>query len=700
MNDSQKLLKSILGDRGYETLEKAIYKQRTQAVIDPLEYYLPLIVVPRTILSWLIQTIKPMKPGEKLDVKFPGRDEILIHIEKQDIDQYRAEFTSGGRVIHAFEKQSLPAASAHMMTVGELYDSFGDHKPDIVPDQTKTQDEPDDTKKESYQMVQHMMDSANIKPSEDPENVKWTMSHASIREMTAVIGKLVDALTAKQLSRNRLESELDKVSEKETDEVSNKRDLMTNTKPVPKKDPVGLARVDTPHPETPFKKEAIKTNEIVTDNAVSGHRQKPGSPPKKDPVGMARTDAPHDQKPFSPGKAESSQKPETPFKKEAIKTNEIMTDNAVSGHEQKPGSPPKKDPVGMARTDAPHGQTPFKPGVASPSQKPETPFKKEDAPMTPVAEDTPRPSSSIPSTYGSPYPKTNADPKLGKSYFRKKHEILTKPYVSEAQRGKFHAMADRGEISRATVEHWDKASKGKKLPEHVKKEEKGASEKQVTSHSVPTGGGGMANVEQPKGNSMMFPVIKDEMTAKAEAPKGAGAPQGPGIPKAPKPPVPASNAPGAAAAKQATQASKGIIKPPKLAGTSKPANSQMKPKMPSSAKPPPVAKSGDYFRSKLGKNEVLQAHATEEQLYKSACQNCGVAEFVRGEDGHPRYNPCACFLVTKKDEEGRPQKFVKILKKNDGAFDLEFIRGADPETVKLFLLTLKARLLIKRKHGL
>lgn len=41
------------------------------------------------------------------------------------------------------------------------------------------------------------------------------------------------------------------------------------------------------------------------------------------------------------------------------------------------------------------------------------------------------------------------------------------PYVSDAQRRKFHAMANRGEISQKTVEHWDKASKGKKLPEKV-----------------------------------------------------------------------------------------------------------------------------------------------------------------------------------------------------------------------------------------
>jgi hypothetical protein len=56
-----------------------------------------------------------------------------------------------------------------------------------------------------------------------------------------------------------------------------------------------------------------------------------------------------------------------------------------------------------------------------------------------------------------------AGKKMGKT------EPLGKPYVSDAQRKKFHAMENRGEISHATVHEWDEASKGKKLPEHVAK---------------------------------------------------------------------------------------------------------------------------------------------------------------------------------------------------------------------------------------
>ena len=46
------------------------------------------------------------------------------------------------------------------------------------------------------------------------------------------------------------------------------------------------------------------------------------------------------------------------------------------------------------------------------------------------------------------------------------------PYKSEAQRRAFHAKEKSGEISSAVVKEFDKASKGKKLPEHVKPKKK------------------------------------------------------------------------------------------------------------------------------------------------------------------------------------------------------------------------------------
>ena len=45
------------------------------------------------------------------------------------------------------------------------------------------------------------------------------------------------------------------------------------------------------------------------------------------------------------------------------------------------------------------------------------------------------------------------------------------PFVSEAQRRKFYAMAERGEISNKKVEEYERETEGK-LPERVKAKKK------------------------------------------------------------------------------------------------------------------------------------------------------------------------------------------------------------------------------------
>jgi len=42
------------------------------------------------------------------------------------------------------------------------------------------------------------------------------------------------------------------------------------------------------------------------------------------------------------------------------------------------------------------------------------------------------------------------------------------PYKSDSQRKKFHTMLARGEISKAVVDEWDSASKGKAPEQTVK----------------------------------------------------------------------------------------------------------------------------------------------------------------------------------------------------------------------------------------
>ena len=55
----------------------------------------------------------------------------------------------------------------------------------------------------------------------------------------------------------------------------------------------------------------------------------------------------------------------------------------------------------------------------------------------------------------------------------KQLNFKTMTYKSDAQRRKFHAMLNRGEIARKTVAEWDRESKGMRLPERVHPKKKG-----------------------------------------------------------------------------------------------------------------------------------------------------------------------------------------------------------------------------------
>lgn len=511
------MLKSLVGDSGVEDLKKAVFKRGTQAVIDPLEFYFPLMVMPRTILSWLVQNIKPMKPGEHKEVPFPGRDDIKIYIEKQDVDQYRAEFIQGSKVVHAFEKQSLPAVSAHLMTVGEIYDTFTTDPKEEA--KIETPKEPLKEEQDSKEVVRTIMQLGEVAPQkEDPEQIKWMTSHASIKELTGVVGKLVDVLVAREITGKKADAELDKADMKESKEQ---------------------------------------------------------------------------------GKVEESRQPEKI-------SNENLKDRGLPA-ESKGGE-----------------------------------FKAAIQEMKQITKDKYQPAED------------NKGP-----------ECKEVPAGKEAAEGK------------------------------IKKEEMSVKKRSVREVLM-----------KPCGS-----------TKKAEMPGGAAAPKGPAAPIPPKPPVPAGGMPQAQANKQAQASARGKVVMPKTPGAPMPHNSSNKPKAPAApkapgqqtpgaaAKPPqapkaPVTKGEGYFRNKLsGISKSECYNVTESEVYKSKCKECGKPEFKKSDSG-PQFDPCACFAVVKQSEDGKPTKFVDVIKKSDGTFDLKFDKNADPDSVKIFLLTLKSRLLLKRRHGL
>ena len=199
MAEWKKSLEGMVGKKGLESLSKAIHRRDSDSTIGPLDVYLPLLVVPRTILSWLIQNIKPLPVGESKSLQFPGMEDLEIKVTKQGRDSYRGEFVRDGKVIHTFEKQTLPNVGGNLMTIGELYEVENKEesaaKPSITPDMTMP-----------HVMMQMMAPIIN-------QSQTRQMDVAVMNSLTASIGKLVDALVSNKITEQNVESAIASVKE-------------------------------------------------------------------------------------------------------------------------------------------------------------------------------------------------------------------------------------------------------------------------------------------------------------------------------------------------------------------------------------------------------------------------------------------------------------------------------------------------------
>lgn len=121
-NRAEPLLRGLLGEIGLEALNKAIVREGPDVVADPQDLYLSLLVVPRSILAWLMSSIRPMEPGDSKEFTVPGTDGAVMLVNKMASDVYKGNIVQGGKEIHKFHGVGLPALAGHLMTVFELYD--------------------------------------------------------------------------------------------------------------------------------------------------------------------------------------------------------------------------------------------------------------------------------------------------------------------------------------------------------------------------------------------------------------------------------------------------------------------------------------------------------------------------------------------------------------------------------------------------
>lgn len=126
--DSKFFLKKILGEGFEEDLIKSevggILKQNANVSVLPQEMYVALQIVPRTVISMLVQHLKPLATGQTADIPWPAQNGVLhnIHVNKISSDLYSGQITGEGKVIAKFSYRSLPAVGLVIMSTYELYD--------------------------------------------------------------------------------------------------------------------------------------------------------------------------------------------------------------------------------------------------------------------------------------------------------------------------------------------------------------------------------------------------------------------------------------------------------------------------------------------------------------------------------------------------------------------------------------------------
>lgn len=121
-------LKKTLGEDFFESLEKfELWKPGTRTTIDHEEIKTALMIVPRTIMSLLINQLTPMEIGDTkeiwLGVGSDSSQDGRLRVTKHERDVYSGEIEQNNKRIVDFKYRSIPGVGLVIMSAFELYDT-------------------------------------------------------------------------------------------------------------------------------------------------------------------------------------------------------------------------------------------------------------------------------------------------------------------------------------------------------------------------------------------------------------------------------------------------------------------------------------------------------------------------------------------------------------------------------------------------
>jgi hypothetical protein len=197
---AKRFLDKYLGENfEYDLLKSdvgAILKPEANVSVLPQEMYVSLQIVPRTVISMLVQHLKPLKPSEIADIPWYTDEGKVhnIHINKISSDLYSGNISGEGKILAKFSYRSLPAVGLVIMSTYELYDK-----------ETNTQDlkNPDI----DYDKVQRIIDERIRMQSLVEEVVNKKMSEKDAIQQL-IVQKINDYLrTSESVKQTILEPE-------------------------------------------------------------------------------------------------------------------------------------------------------------------------------------------------------------------------------------------------------------------------------------------------------------------------------------------------------------------------------------------------------------------------------------------------------------------------------------------------------------
>jgi len=117
-----KVLKSIMGEELFESLNKALVKLGTKSVVDLEELHSAMKTAPKAVIAFLMKELKGMEKDQTKEVEIPWDESAKMTVTKLDSDVYKGLIVKDGKIVHEFDLTAIPQLAAHIMSAFEIYD--------------------------------------------------------------------------------------------------------------------------------------------------------------------------------------------------------------------------------------------------------------------------------------------------------------------------------------------------------------------------------------------------------------------------------------------------------------------------------------------------------------------------------------------------------------------------------------------------